>query len=136
MQFRRDCRRDKIGIMMHHKCYILCSCPYTFVWHMMKELCACILLCRIIVAVDFTSEPFTVTIPASEDNCVITYQLPNNFTIDDNVNEMEQNFALIGELGDDVRDGFAFFQRRIGEEQGCVAGKTGATVIQITDNDR
>ena len=52
------------------------------------------------------------------------------------MNEIEQDFALIGELGTDVPDSFACFQRRLGDERGCIAGRTGATTIQIIDNDR
>ena len=74
---------------------------------------------------------------ASEDSGRITYQLPNNFlVVDDNVNEITQSFAVVGELGDDVRDSFARFQRQIGDEQGYAANRLGATRIRITDNDR
>ena len=82
---------------------------------------------------DFSSTPFEVTIPAG----TTTFVLLPNFTVeDDNVNEIEQFYALIGELGDDVTDRFACFQRRDGDERGCAAGRTGATAIRIIDNDR
>ena len=82
---------------------------------------------------DFSSTPFEVTIPAD----TTTFVLPPNFTVeDDNVNEIRQTYALIGELGDDVTDRFACFQRRDGDERGCAAGRTGATAIRIIDNDR
>ena len=82
---------------------------------------------------DFSSEPFEVIIPAG----TTTFVLPPDFEVeDDDVNEREQDFALIGELGDDVTDRFACFQRRDGDERGCAAGRTGATTIRIIDNDR
>ena len=82
---------------------------------------------------DFSSAPFEVIIPAGSS----AFVLPPDFeVVDDDVNEIEQDYALIGELGDDVTDRFACFQRRIGDEQGCAAGRTGATKIEIFDNDR
>ena len=89
--------------------------------------------CFILTGSDFTTNPFTVTIPAG----ATTFLLPDNFAVvDDDVNEMQQDFVLIGELGPDVPDNFACFQRQVGDEQGCEAGRTGATKIQIFDNDR
>ena len=82
---------------------------------------------------DFSSAYFEVIIPAG----TTTFVLPPDFEVeDDDVNEREQDFALIGELGDDVTDRFACFQRRDGDERGCAAGRTGATAIRIIDNDR
>lgn len=54
--------------------------------------------------------------------------------IDDNINEIEQSFALVAHLGDDVPDRFVCFQRQVGDEE-CL-GRMGATEIRITDNDR
>ena len=53
--------------------------------------------------------------------------------IDDDVNEIEQSFALVAVLGDDVPDNFACFQRQVGDTE-CF-GRTGATEIKIVDND-
>ena len=65
------------------------------------------------------------------------FVLPDDFSvIDDDVNEVEQALVLIGELGTDVPDSFACFQRLVGDERGCIAGRTGATTIRIIDNDR
>ena len=84
---------------------------------------------------DFSSEPFIVIIPAG----TTTFVLPPDFEVeDDNVNEIEQYYALIGELGDDVTDRFACFHSRY-EEPGCArtgARRTGARAIRIFDNDR
>ena len=82
---------------------------------------------------DFSSTPFVVIIPAG----TTTFVLPPDFRVEDDiVNEIEQFYALIGELGHDVTDRFACFQRRDGDKRGCAAGRTGATAIRIIDNDR
>ena len=54
--------------------------------------------------------------------------------IDDNVDEIEQNFALVAQLGDDVPDNFTCFQTQVGDTE-CL-GRKGATEIKILDNDR
>ena len=102
---------------------------------MFSYSCTCIYILYtmiIFTGTDFTSDPFTVRISAG----MTKFVLPDNFLVDDDVNEIEQDFALIGELGTDVPDSFACFQRRMGDERGCIAGRTGATTIQIIDNDR
>ena len=82
---------------------------------------------------DFSSAPFEVIIPAG----TTTFVLPPDFEVeDDDVNEIEQVYALIGELGDNVTERLACFQRRDGDERGCAAGRMGATAIRIIDNDR
>ena len=82
---------------------------------------------------DFSNKSFIVTIPAD----TTTYVLPPDFeVVNDTVNEIEQVYALIGELGADVTERFTCFQRRDGDERGCAAGRTGATAIRIIDNDR
>ena len=83
---------------------------------------------------DFTNDTFVVTIPATLGGSG-TYALPGNFrVIDDNVNEVEQSFALVAWLGDDVPDEFACFQRQVGDID-CFE-RVGATEIKIVDNDR
>ena len=57
-----------------------------------------------------------------------------NITIDDDVDEIEQSFALIVEIGDDVPDRFTCFQIYV-HDTDCF-GRTGATEIRIKDNDR
>ena len=59
--------------------------------------------------------------------------MPNTFFKDDVINEIDQSFALVGVLGDDVPDRFACFQRRI--DDSLCFGRTGATTIRIEDND-
>ena len=91
--------------------------------------------CSSITGDDFSSTPFTVTVPATEDNLpgAIFYTLPYSFNVtDDDVNEIEQSFALVAELMD-VPDNFACFQQQVGDTR-CF-GRTGATLIKIVDND-
>ena len=56
-----------------------------------------------------------------------------NITYDDEIDEIEQSFTLVAEIGDDVPDSFACFQRHVGDTD-CF-GRTGATEIRIMDND-
>lgn len=85
------------------------------------------------VGADFTNVSFTITIPASEDSAT-TFVVPEMFdVIDDNINEIDQSFALVGQLGSDVPERFACFQEQVGDTE-CF-GRTGATEIRIADND-
>ena len=54
--------------------------------------------------------------------------------VDDNIDEDEQSFAIIAEIGADVPDAIVWFQ--IEEGQTDCLGRRGATEIRITDNDR
>ena len=54
--------------------------------------------------------------------------------VDDNIDEDEQSFAIIAEIGADVPDAVACFQAEEGQTD-CF-GRRGATEIRITDNDR
>ena len=49
------------------------------------------------------------------------------------MNEITQSFALVAVLGNDVPDSFACFQRYVYDTD-CF-GRTGATSINIADND-
>ena len=81
---------------------------------------------------DFTNASFTVQVPASEASG--TFVIPKNFgIIDDDINEIEQSFALVAELGEDVPDRFVCFQTKEGSRD-CL-GRRGATEIRIVDND-
>ena len=81
------------------------------------------------IGADFNSTSITITIPAGTEK----FELPNTFSFDDEINEIDQSFALVGVLGDDVPDRFACFQRRTGDPN-CF-GRIGATTIIIEDND-
>ena len=77
----------------------------------------------------------TVTVPASVGAGIQTFQLPEFFTVvDDNINENDQIFAVIVEIGADVPEGTGCFLLQPGAIQ-CV-GKGGATRVIIRDNDR
>ena len=73
----------------------------------------------------------SVTIPANRQ----TYDIPQFFSIvDDDVDEVDQSFAIVAEIGPDVPEGVSCFQFSAGETE-C-QGRRGATEIIITDNDR
>ena len=85
---------------------------------------------------DFTAAPITLEVPAATtDGDAQVFELPSFFqVIDDNIDEIEQSFAIVAELGPDVPDRVACFQLQVGETE-CF-GRRGATEIRITDNDR
>ena len=83
---------------------------------------------------DFTHASLTIEIPAART----VFEVPVFFNvIDDDINEVEQSFAVVAELGPDVTEApfnFSCFQLQAGETE-CF-GRRGATEIRITDNDR
>ena len=87
---------------------------------------------------DFTAASITLEVPAATDDQTQEFVLPNFFqVIDDDIDENEQSFAIVAELGPDVSDtpfNFSCFQLQAGETE-CF-GRRGATEIRITDNDR
>ena len=83
------------------------------------------------IGADFSVESITVTVPADSTR----FEIPQFFTIvDDDIDEDEQSFAVLAEIGPDVPDGVSCFQFY----EGAVScfGRKGATEIRITDNDR
>ena len=79
---------------------------------------------------DFTIEPLVITVPANRQR----YTIEMFFNIfDDNLDEDEQSFALVAEIGPDVPDGLSCFQ--IPNALTECRGRRGATKIRITDND-
>ena len=62
---------------------------------------------------DFTDDSSVVTIPASPD-VNGEFEIPANFTtiIDDEIDEFEQSFILVAEIGSEVPDSFVCFQRQ------------------------
>ena len=82
-----------------------------------------------LVDADFNTTSITITIPNGTIEIEITYR----FFFDDEITEIDQSFALVGEVGDDVPNGFACFQRRTGDP--LCFGRTGGTTIKIEDND-
>ena len=83
-----------------------------------------------LVDADFNTTSVKITIPAGTEE---EFEISNRFFFDDNINEIDQSFALVGVLGDDVPDRFACFQRRTGDD--LCFGRTGATTIKIEEND-
>ena len=80
---------------------------------------------------DFTYEPLTITVPAD----LRRYTIQQFFNVvDDNIDEDEQSFAIVAEIGPDVPENISCFQTALGETE-CF-GRRGAIQIRITDNDR
>ena len=82
---------------------------------------------------DFVNTTFTYTVQGNNTELGIIRIVLNKITYDDDIDEFEQSFALVAEIGDDVPDSFACFQRYVGETD-CL-NRTGATEIRIMDND-
>ncbi|CAI8002445.1 hypothetical protein GBAR_LOCUS3394 [Geodia barretti] len=86
---------------------------------------------RATAVADFSNHTTTITIPANSNP---SYKITQFFTIeDDNIDEDEQSFAIVGEIGQDVPDGISCFQTEVGSD--VCFGRRGATEIRITDND-
>ena len=83
---------------------------------------------------DFTSASLTIEIPAA----TTIFEVPNFFNVtDDDIDEVEQSFAIVAEFGPDVTEvpfNFSCFQLQAGETE-CF-GRRGVTKIRIRDNDR
>ena len=80
---------------------------------------------------DFTVEPLVITVPANQRG----YTIQQFFTIKDgDIDEDQQSFVIVAEIGPDVPDGVSCFQTaELGTD--CF-GRRGAIQIEITDNDR
>ena len=99
------------------------------------------------VGADFSEQCTDIIVPAADTPGSQTYTIQKFFTVvDDNINEVEQSFALIAELGDNVpsncfvvMEGFgrdcSCFQKQVGDLKCFGDGRSGATEIRITDND-
>ena len=80
---------------------------------------------------DFTYEPLTIAVPAN----LRRYTIQQFFNVvDDNIDEDEQSFAIVAEIGPDVPENISCFQTAVGYTE-CF-GRRGAIQIRITDNDR
>ena len=64
------------------------------------------------------------------------FEIPASVTtiVDDEIDEFEQSFILVAEIGGDVPEIFVCFQRQAVGDTGCF-GRSGATEIKIVDND-
>ena len=90
----------------------------------LKECCYFALL-----DADFNTKSITITIPAGTQE----FEIPNRFFFDDKIVETDKSFALVGVIGNEVPEEFACFQRLKGDD--LCFGRTGATTIEIEDND-
>ena len=82
---------------------------------------------------DFSDECATVTVPAAATPGTQTYTIQKFFTVDDDeLNEIEQSFALIAVIETDVPSNCV----HIVEDVVLNYCGSGATEIRITDNDR
>jgi hypothetical protein len=73
-------------------------------------------------------------VPASRNTTLGTIQLPSFFHIvDDTVNENEESFVLVAEVGGDTPDDAVCFKRHINDT--TCHGRVGATLIVISDDD-
>ena len=80
---------------------------------------------------DFTDDPIAFEIPASPDENGV-FAIPSSVTdiIDDEIDEFDQGFILVAEIGSDVPDSFVCFQRRATGDTGCRGRRAGATEIR------
>ena len=84
---------------------------------------------------DFTTTSHNIRIAATPNSPESIYEVVMTCSvINDAINEVEQSFILVAQLGDDVPNEFACFQRQRGDSE-CF-GREGATEIRIMDNDR
>ena len=82
------------------------------------------------IGADFRGEPVTVVVPAGS----LTFTVPEFFTIvDDDIDENEQIFAIVAEIGPDVSKNINCFI--MGNALTECLGRRGATEIRIADND-
>jgi hypothetical protein len=89
---------------------------------------------RATAGADFSTSLKHVNIPASAGVGMQTITIPEFFSVtNDNVDEDEQSFALIANIGEDVPDRFTCFQTHL-RQTGC-SGRVGATAVRIEDND-
>ena len=95
-----------------------------------------IYVCFVPIGDDFSDVNLTITIPATEDMFNGIFVVPNDetFTVtDDDLDEIQESFALVVQLGSDVPDSFTCFQRVVDDTE-CF-GRTGVTEIIILGND-
>ena len=82
---------------------------------------------------DFTDTMFTFKVEGENTEKGVLLITLDNITIDDDIDEIEQTFALVVEIGDDVPSSFTCFPGQV-SDTGCQR-RTGAR-IGIIDNDR
>ena len=86
---------------------------------------------NLLIRSDFAEQSLTIQIPANR----WSYDVRDFLSIvNDNVDEDEQSFAVVAEIGRDISDEISCFQTLVGQAE-CF-GRQGATQIRIVDNDR
>lgn len=86
------------------------------------------------IGVDFIDRTHQITVPASNVFGIETFQLPQFLSvIDDNIDESDQIFALVAEVGMDVPTNLTCF--KLHSADGNCHGQFGATEIIVRDND-
>ena len=80
---------------------------------------------------DYDDMVFVKVIPPSATSRVLSQDIRIK---DDDINEVEQRFALVAELEPEIPDDFACFRVTFGDAE-C-RGRVGTTGIRIRDNDR
>ena len=78
---------------------------------------------------DFADMTFNFTVEGTDIELGVFRIKLEDITIDDDVHEIEQSFALIAEIGDDVPERLACFQRQVGDTE-CF-NRTGATKLEL-----
>ena len=87
-------------------------------------------LCFCLSEMDFSSGTINITIPANR----MSFEIQTFFSItDDDINEIQQSFAIIADIID-VPENISCFQHAIGES--ICQRRRAATAIRIIDNDR
>ena len=87
--------------------------------------------CTLLPVLDFNDTSINITVPAQSRSLEIPFFFIIN---DDNIDEDEDSFAIVAEIGPDVPDGVSCFQTAVGETE-CF-GRRGAIEIKIKDDDR
>ena len=111
---------------------------------MIKTFCDHYFSFPLLLGDDFSQNGTIVTVPANRR----TFQIPQFFTIvDDDIDEDEQSFVIVAEIGDDVPDELAIGAKtgfdtsvniscfQLGVGRTTCHGRRGATKIRIDDND-
>ena len=82
---------------------------------------------------DYNATQIVLIVNASEVERTVKQPI---IIYEDDIDEIEQRFIIIGELGPDVPDNTVCFRVNQGDS-GCIGnGRKGATGVGINDNDR
>ena len=88
------------------------------------------------VGTDFIDTTFSFKVEGASTGTGVLLITLENITIDDDVNEIQQTFVLVAEIGYDVPNSFTCFQIQVGDADCLRSRRTGTTEIRIIDNDR